>query len=99
MSSEQIHKVRWRLLAVWVTVFTVATGWALREQREQSKSGRDAKIVLCALKHDLSLRIDSGVSFLKTHPEGLPGVPASTIRNSLRNQQQTLAALGVLRCG
>jgi len=35
---EAIHPYRWAALGVWIIVFTLATGYALRETREQAVS-------------------------------------------------------------
>jgi hypothetical protein len=50
------------------------------------------------LKADLQTRIDQGHRFLSTHPNGIPGIPASVLRQSIHNQEATLSALHSLDC-
>jgi hypothetical protein len=53
---------------------------------------------LCSFKNDLQKRADSGTKFLRTHPNGFPGISAATIRVGIQNQQATLRALSPLDC-
>jgi len=53
---------------------------------------------LCALRHDLEIRVSSGESFLKDHPNGIPGIPAKQIRDGIENQKRTIKALSALSC-
>lgn len=38
---EAVHRYRWKALSVWIIVFTLATGYALREAREQSSAQKN----------------------------------------------------------
>jgi hypothetical protein len=53
---------------------------------------------LCAFKFDLKKRHDNGVQFLKENPNGIPGISAAQIKQSLGNQQDTLDSLEPLDC-
>jgi hypothetical protein len=53
---------------------------------------------LCALRSDLERRVASSIAFLEDNPEGFPGIPAQTIRDSIANQERTITALAVLTC-
>lgn len=53
---------------------------------------------LCALRHDLEIRVSSGEAFLKDHPHGIPGISAKQIKDGLRNQKRTIEALSGLSC-
>jgi hypothetical protein len=53
---------------------------------------------LCTLRADLQRRITQSKDFLVTHPNGIPGIPAGTIRVGIVNQQHTLDALRLLEC-
>jgi hypothetical protein len=53
---------------------------------------------LCAFRNDLARRVQSSEDYLVTHPHGIAGIPAATIRLSLVNEQHTLAALSSLKC-
>lgn len=57
-----------------------------------------ANEALCALRADLALRAASSQAFLDKHPQGIPGIPAATIRDGIVNQQRTISALSVLHC-
>lgn len=53
---------------------------------------------LCALRNDVARRAENGRQFLKDHPEGFGGIPASAIRVSLDGQERTVRALAPLHC-
>lgn len=53
---------------------------------------------LCALRHDMQVRVQSSLDFLRDHPDGFAGVDADTIRNSVENQVRTIRALSVIHC-
>lgn len=59
---------------------------------------RKAAEALCTFKTDLQRRVDDGNEFLAKHPNGIPGIPAKTLRTSLDNQQRTISALRGLSC-
>lgn len=54
---------------------------------------------LCALRSDLKHRIASSEEVLASHPDGLLGVSAASIRTSIDGQKRTVKALSVVRCG
>jgi hypothetical protein len=53
---------------------------------------------LCAFRDDLQTRVTSGLNFLVTHPKGIAGISAQTLRVGIVNEQHTLAALHPLVC-
>lgn len=53
---------------------------------------------LCSLRADVQKRVTDGQAFLKTHPEGIPGIPAPTLQSSITNSQRTVKALSSLIC-
>lgn len=63
-------------------------------QRDQEANTR----ALCSFKGDLQRRVDQGAEILRTHPNGILGIPAATIRVSLVNQQASLKSLSPLVC-
>lgn len=95
---KQAHRWRWTALTVWIVLFTLTTGYSIRELRHQSREGVTAHQALCAFKLDLAYRVTASQEYLRTHPEGFPGIPASTLRNSIANQQRTLDSLSGLHC-
>ena len=54
---------------------------------------------LCTFREDLARRARETQNFLAEHPEGIPGISANTLRQSVINQQQTVNALQDLDCG
>jgi hypothetical protein len=86
------------LLLVWIVVFTCLVFFGMYTNRKLGQQGRQAREGLCALKHDVELRVDGAREFLKGNPNGVPGIPASVIRTSLKNQEATLRALHRLHC-
>lgn len=65
---------------------------------EQVDRNARSSVALCALREDLQLRVDGAEKFLAEHPDGLPGIPAKTIRDGAENQQRTISTLHVLKC-
>lgn len=59
---------------------------------------RSNSAALCAYRSDLQRRIDSGTTFLKSHPHGILGIPASTLKVSVANEQSALNSLSSLVC-
>lgn len=90
----------WSFAAVVLFSFTVLTlfGWQVNTTRHLAQDGRQAHDSLCVLKFDIGQRIKDSTTFLEEHPQGLAGIPAATIRTSIRNQQATFDALAALEC-
>lgn len=76
-------------VVVIFAVFSVATGNARAQQTHDT---------LCVFYEDLNTRYTDGLKFLADNPEGIPGISAAQIQQSLDNQQQTLEALSGLGC-
>jgi len=57
-----------------------------------------ANVALCALRHDLELRVEESVQFLEENPDGIPGISEETVAQSIANQRATIAALSGLSC-
>lgn len=53
---------------------------------------------LCTFRADVQQRVDNTEGFLIEHPQGIPGVPAATLRQSLVGQRRTVTALSGLPC-
>lgn len=53
---------------------------------------------LCSLRADVQKRVTSGEEFLKTHPNGIPGIPAPTLQASVTSSERTVKALNSLSC-
>ena len=85
---------RWQLLLVYAAVVG-AFAWNSSETRKVAGDSNDA---LCALRVDLEKRVASSEQFLRENPDGIPGIPAKTIRDGVTNQQRTIKALSQLAC-
>jgi len=87
------HKWRWRLIALWIIVFSLATAYGL-------SLGKSALDGLCALRGDVQEAHDSAQQFLLDHPgrEPIPGLSRQTLLISLHRQERTLRALSGLDC-
>lgn len=69
-----------------------------RQGKDNAVQGKQAHDAICTLKADYRERIRAGLAFLHKHPDGIPGVDAAVIRDSIDNQQKTLAALAAVLC-
>jgi hypothetical protein len=83
------------VLYVLLCVAGVAVYLQIRISVRENETARKG---LCALRADLGRRQLSSLEFLKAHPNGIPGIPASVIRNGVDNTAQTLEALQVVKC-
>jgi hypothetical protein len=53
---------------------------------------------LCTFRADVRHRAESTRRFLADHPQGIPGIPVGTLRQSLDAQRRTVKALSDLDC-
>jgi hypothetical protein len=73
--------------------------WDALQRRNDLQHVADQTIgALCTFRADLSARYKDGIVFLEEHPDGIPGIPAAVIRQSVQNQHDTLDALSGLPC-
>lgn len=72
--------------------------WQLHVNRNLGRQGQEAHDALCVFKADLQRRYGVGLEFIRTHPRGIPGIPAATLTTSLNNQKATLGSLSRLDC-
>jgi hypothetical protein len=68
-----------------------------RENRALAKQGKEAHDVVCALRVDYRHRIararrelKQSIDFLKSHPQGIPGISAKLLKTSVANQAGAL---------
>jgi hypothetical protein len=54
---------------------------------------------LCAFRADVERRVITSEEFLEENPNGIPGISAAMIRQSLIAQRETVDALSVVECG
>jgi hypothetical protein len=85
-------------LALGVALNSAAAVILWHSQDVQVRSNTGTTVAVCALRADLKRRVTAGVKFLQTHPNGVLGVKARDIRESIDAQQRTIAALSALDC-
>jgi hypothetical protein len=84
------------VLSVFLAALVLGLGvYVLTDKSDEGSETHDG---VCALIADLELRTDGTRLFLKEHPQGTAGIPASTLRESLHNQERTIDALSVVSC-
>lgn len=99
LTAIQLGYERWArrtfvaLIVIGVTF--VATAAVLYNLIEDNGRAADA---LCVLRSDLQVRVTSAEDFIRQHPEGIPGIPAATLKTSIVSQRQTIRALRDLNC-
>jgi predicted negative regulator of RcsB-dependent stress response len=76
-------------------------GWQIRvnDLKHVNAIATQNQTALCALRTDLEQRVETAKQFLLDHPNGTPGIPDVTIRQSITNQESTIDALSNLNCG
>jgi len=95
-----------RILVAATVLLYLAMAGALVYVRHDSAQHRDAlareanrtRVALCTLRGDLERRVSTSREFLAANPNGIPGIPATTLKQSISNQQATVDALAALRC-
>lgn len=86
-------------LLIVATVSLVVIGLQVRRQNSRIETiALDTHSAFCSFKHDLRQRVDGTDRFLDEHPAGIPGVPNSVLRQSLKNQKLTLLSMSSLDC-
>jgi len=84
------------VLSVFLTALVLGLGiYVLTDKTDEGSETHEA---VCALTADLESRTEGTRLFLKDHPHGIPGIPASSLRESLHNQERTIDALSVVSC-
>lgn len=68
----------------------------VRQVQKAVRLGVRTHTGVCRLRDDIETRIENSEAFLKQHPQGIPGLPAKTIQNSITGQKRTIRALKVI---
>ena len=86
------------LLAIGTAINSVLVWAVLSKISSQADVNTASTHALCVLRDDLKTRVKSSTDFLAMHPDGIPGIPAKTLRDGIHNQQRTISALRTLQC-
>lgn len=89
----QIKRTLWILAGATVVLF-VAVVLMTAYTLHNASQNHDA---LCSVRNDLQARVEQTRSFLNGDNR-IPGVPASVLRVSIKNQKSTVQALNGLDC-
>lgn len=94
-----------RLLVSMLVVYFILAGLMVfvfvDSARRRAELGRvtvNTTRSLCTLRTDLERRVDASARFLADHPDGIAGISAVAIQQSIENQQRTVDALANLNC-
>jgi len=84
-----------RVTAVLVVVVVGASiaGWLI-----VSDQATETNQALCSLRADLQTRVETSQGFLRDNPDGVVGIPAATLQQSIDGQKRTIQALSTLNC-
>lgn|SRR6476620_1399611 len=91
-------KIAVAAFALSVVLFAAVVGMAIYIFSGKTAAGTETHEAICALTSDLEVRTEGTRRFLNEHPDGISGIPASTLRESLQNQERTIGALSVVSC-
>jgi hypothetical protein len=91
-------KIAMAAFVLSVFLFVAAVGGGIYLLAHKSDEGTETHEAICALTSDLEVRTEGTRLFLEDHPDGVAGIPASTLRESLQNQERTIGALSVVSC-
>jgi hypothetical protein len=56
------------------------------------------RTAMCLFRTNIEKQVATSTEFLENNPDGIPGLPAATIRASIQRQRDTLVALDILNC-
>lgn len=98
---RSLRHQRWALTAVCLgLVVLLLLGWwdSGNKRDDLEREAARTNMALCTLRGDLKQRVKSSEDFLATHPKGVLGISAATIRSGIAGQQRTIKALAGLDC-
>jgi hypothetical protein len=102
---EEILRVQQRMTRATVALYLVlalfgGVAWSVRanDAARVDEIATTNQTALCALRTDVERRIISSEQFLENHPNGIPGISAAVIRQSLTAQRETVDALSAVEC-
>lgn len=104
-TPEQLNRrLRWLVIAT-VVVYLALIGFigafsiSFSNQRaELRRITLNTNAALCTLRSDLEVRLQGAKDFLAEHPDGIAGITAATLQQSITNQERTVTALSGLEC-
>jgi hypothetical protein len=99
------------VLGLYLFIIGLVTYVAYSSLESSRESSRNT-VALCALRDNINLsirdrekQIENSESFLRQHPHGIPGIPASLIERGIKDNQTSLhasersaKALSVIHC-
>lgn len=85
---------------IMLVVATIAgfVVYAVIAQTHAQHQTDDINAALCTFTQDLQTRVDDSKQFLVDHPDGIQGISAASIQQSIDNQERTLDSLSKLDC-
>lgn len=101
MAPARFHVWRWRLIALWVVIFTLVVAYSVRQTHQLSTTTHTS---LCSFVNDLRQSRDSTAGYLADHPQGLVArngeilISAAQLGSTLARQTRTLKSLEGLGC-
>lgn len=84
--------------AMSVFLFVAMAGGTVYLLTAKSNESTETHEAICALSSDLEQRTEGSRDFLRKHPNGAFGFSASSIRESVLNQERTIDALSIVNC-
>lgn len=96
-----LHGIVIGTVALWILVCVLAVGAVIGGKIEVQRIGEVAKQAtraLCIQRANYDRSIRDTKAFLKTHPNGIPGLSRQVFLRSLRLTEQARAALSDIHC-
>ncbi len=102
MRSPRVSPVAFlSVMLIWVmlttTWFVVSGVQRSNELERLARQGHQARVALLSLEHDLQKRVAEerislarSEAFLRAHPNGIPGIPAALIKQSIDSLKRTI---------
>jgi hypothetical protein len=99
--QRSLRRLNWTVVVLAILLLTLFLGSfvvSAIQRNEIRKVTATTTSALCTLRHNLEIRVAASRQFLKDHPNGIQGIPASAIEQDIANEQKTIDALNVLIC-
>lgn len=96
-----LHNLVVGTVALWVLVVVFSIGGLLVGKKEVTQIRRDELLALralCTERNSFDQSIRATEDFLKTHPNGIPGISRAVILRGLHQTEQARRALADIHC-
>lgn len=86
------------VLVLVMCVVLASFVWVISGNRTNARQGKQAHDALCIVRVKIERGVRKAQEFLREHPNGISGIPATLIRSGINDDLGTLRGLNLLEC-